>query len=41
MAIWEVALNDLGVRDIWMARRETFAPSFRAEIDRIVAEVGG
>ena len=28
-------------RNVWLARREVYAPSFRAEIDRIVAEVGG
>lgn len=28
-------------RDFWALARDSFAPSFRAEIDRIVAEVGG
>ena len=30
-----------GVREAWMETRDGFAPSFRAEIDAIVAEVGG
>ena len=30
-----------GWRDVWAANRDYFAPSFRAEIDRIVSEVGG
>ena len=39
IAIWEVAMATQGARDVWALRRQTFAPSFRAEIDRIVAEV--
>ena len=31
--------NNPGFRDEWALNRETFAPSFRAEIDRIVAEI--
>ena len=30
-----------GYREYWAVAREQYAPSFRAEIDRIVAEVGG
>ncbi len=38
---WRVNMGSLGYREGWTGTRETFAPSFRAEIDRIVAEVGG
>ena len=33
--------NSQGWRDTWADSRENYSPSFRAEIDRIVAEVGG
>ncbi len=38
---WRLNMGSPGYREVWAGRRETFAPSFRAEIDRIVAEVGG
>ena len=38
---WRRVMGQQGARDIWVNEREAFAPSFRAEIDRIVAEVGG
>ena len=34
-------MSNQGQREVWASNRETFAPSFRAEIDRMVAEVGG
>ena len=30
-----------GFRKLWESARQYYTPSFRAEIDRIVAEVGG
>ncbi len=36
---WQRMMHYQGWRDIWDDERETFAPRFRAEIDRIVAEV--
>jgi hypothetical protein len=36
---WQRAMRLQGYRDYWVANRDAFAPSFRAEIDRIVAEV--
>ena len=39
VAIWEGFLALQGARDIWAARRHTFAPSFRDEIDRLVAQI--
>ncbi len=38
---WGRNMRNPGFCDVWQIDRETFAPSFRAEIDRIVAEVGG
>ena len=38
---WRDRMRTRGYRSYWDALRQTFAPSFRAEIDRIVAEVGG
>ena len=38
---WPDRMRTRGYRSYWDALRQTFAPSFRAEIDRIVAEVGG
>ena len=38
---WRINLRNPGFQERWANGRETFAPSFRAEIDRIVAEVGG
>jgi hypothetical protein len=39
-ARWERNMkNSVGYRDVWGSVGETFSPSFRAEIDRIVAEV--
>ena len=38
---WRLNMRNPGYRDVWETNRETFAPSFRAEIDRIVADVGG
>jgi hypothetical protein len=35
---WERMMRFQGWRDAWEDERETFAPAFRAEIDRIVAE---
>ena len=40
-ARWRVNMLNPGYQDYWDRSREVFAPSFRAEIDRIVAEVGG
>jgi len=36
---WELMMRYQGWRDAWNEERETFAPAFRAEIDRIVAEI--
>jgi hypothetical protein len=36
---WAVGMANAGWRDVWAGARLGFAPSFRAEIDRIVAEV--
>jgi hypothetical protein len=36
---WRGAMNNWVFREVWTNWRETYAPSFRAEIDRIVAEV--
>jgi len=36
---WRRAMAGQGFRDYWVLNSEAFAPSFRAEIDRIVAEV--
>ena len=41
LTTWRFSMAGPGYRDVWMRTRERFAPSFRAEIDRIVAEVGG
>ena len=38
---WRVNMARPGWRDVWANQGETYAPSFRAEIDRIVAQVGG
>ena len=38
---WRQTMSLPGYREYWEGQREIFAPSFRAEIDRIVAEVGG
>ena len=38
---WRRMMRLQGWRDIWGDERETIAPGFRAEIDRIVAEVEG
>ena len=38
---WRSALASPAWRSRWDLLREGFAPSFRAEIERIVAEVGG
>ena len=38
---WRLNMAFPGFQEVWEATRMTFAPSFRAEIDRIVAEVGG
>ena len=38
---WQVTMTQPGFREVWEGSREFYAPSFRAEIDRIVAEVGG
>jgi hypothetical protein len=38
---WAVGMSERGWRDIWSSARLGFSPSFRAEIDRIVAEVAG
>ena len=38
---WRVFVSQPGVREQWVGFRDGYAPSFRAEIDRIVAEVGG
>ena len=34
---WRTTVSSPGFRAIWEASRETFSPSFRAEIDRIGA----
>jgi len=39
MERWRLNMAQPGYRDAWEGNRLTFAPSFRAEIDRIVAEV--
>ena len=39
VARWRRNLGLVGVREVWSQNRETFAPDFPAEIDRIVAEV--
>ena len=36
---WRQSLASPGFEQYWADQREVFAPSFRAEIDRIVAEV--
>jgi len=36
---WRSGLSLPSVRDIWTRSRDTFAPGFRADVDRIVAEV--
>ena len=36
---WRVNMSNPGFRGYWERSRQTFAPSFRAAIDRIVAEV--
>ena len=36
---WRQSMTSLGYQQYWAGQRETFAPSFRAEIDLIVAEV--
>lgn len=36
---WRFLLERQGYRDVWASARDRFSPSFRAEIDRIVAEV--
>ena len=42
---WRVQMVDApassAFRNFWATYREFYSPSFRAEIDRIVAEVGG
>ncbi len=38
---WRQSMGNPGYQRYWEGQRQTFAPSFRAEIDRIVAEVGG
>ena len=38
---WRINMEFPGYRQHWEASRETYAASFRAEIDAIVAEVGG
>ena len=40
MERWRLSMAFPGFREVWAGTRETFAPGFRAEIDRIVAEVG-
>ena len=40
MERWRLNMAFPGFRGVWAGTRETFAPGFRAEIDRIVAEVG-
>ena len=41
MERWRKNMTRTGYREYWAVSREQCAPSFRAEIDRIVAEVGG
>ena len=41
VARWRQSMSGPGFLDYWQGQRHTFAPSFRAEIDRIVPEVGG
>jgi hypothetical protein len=36
-AIWRIFLSNQGSREVWQSRRETYAPSFRAQLDSIVA----
>ena len=36
---WRKQMRTRGWRDVWEDERDTFSPRFRAEIDRIVAEV--
>jgi len=36
---WRLSLDERGYRQYWASQRNVFSPSFRAEIDRIVAEV--
>jgi hypothetical protein len=36
---WRQSMANPGYRNYWARQREIFSPSFRAEIDRIVAEV--
>ena len=38
---WRAGVRLPAFREFWEGDRLQFAPSFRAEIDRIVAEVGG
>ncbi len=41
LASWIRGVRNQGWRQVWAGTRDQFFPSFRAEIDRIVAEVGG
>ncbi len=41
LSTWRRVMGFQGTLEVWANEREAFAPSFRAEIDRIVAEVGG
>ena len=41
VARWRGLMLFPSARDFWANQRDSFAPSFRAEIDRIVAELGG
>ena len=41
LTTWRFSMASPGYRDVWMRTRERFAPSFRAEIDRIVPDVDG
>ncbi len=41
LASWRRGMQNQGWRQVWAGSREQYAPSFRAEIDRIVAEAGG
>lgn len=36
-AVWRIFMAGQGPRDHWQARRETYSPSFRAEIDQLIA----
>jgi hypothetical protein len=38
-AAWPDVMGLPGAREVWSEQRHTYSPSFRAEIDRIVAEV--